>query len=269
MAEPSGPYPARAERRRAAARGGRAPLRGSNPGPGTGGGRRVTPLMALGSAAILAVYTAGYARTEAAARELSGAPASVSQTGAASDTSALSSSSSSAASSSVAVTPPSVTAPVPRGDDDRERGYRRHHRGDDGRGLPPVTAPSTTAPAVAIPPVPSSTTAAPPPAAASSAPSATGGSAAAQSRYKDGAYTAVGYGRHGPIQATVVIRAGRIVSADITRCGTHYSCDVISNLVSEVVSSQAAPLDFVSGATDSSVAYQQAVSQALAQAGAA
>ena len=84
--------------------------------------------------------------------------------------------------------------------------------------------------------------------------------------YRDGTYKAVGNGRHGPIEATIVIKNGKITSANVSSCGTRYPCSDVNPLINEVLSSQAAPAHYVSGATDSSQSYFQAVKSALAQA---
>jgi len=91
-------------------------------------------------------------------------------------------------------------------------------------------------------------------------------SGAQAASYKDGTYTGMGSSRHGSIQATVVVSGGSIVSANVTGCGTRYPCSKVTSLVSQVVSRQSAPVNYVSGATDSSTAYIQAVKSALAQA---
>jgi hypothetical protein len=44
--------------------------------------------------------------------------------------------------------------------------------------------------------------------------------------WKDGTYTGWGYSRHGNIEASVVIEGGRIASAVISQCRTRYSCSV-------------------------------------------
>lgn len=85
-------------------------------------------------------------------------------------------------------------------------------------------------------------------------------------RLKDGTYTGRGSSRRGDITATVVVRNGRIESADIAECATTYPCSVISELPSEVVASQGTNVDMVSRATDSSEAYLGAVADALSQA---
>jgi uncharacterized protein with FMN-binding domain len=84
--------------------------------------------------------------------------------------------------------------------------------------------------------------------------------------YRDGTYTAVGNGRHGPIEATIVIKNGKITSANVSSCGTRYPCSDVNPLINEVLSKQAAPVHYVSGATDSSQSYITAVKSALAQA---
>lgn len=87
-----------------------------------------------------------------------------------------------------------------------------------------------------------------------------------QAAYRDGSYVGIGSSRHGSIQATVIVEGGKIVSAEITGCGTKYPCSKVSNLPGQVVARQTANVNYVSGATDSSRAYMGAVAAALAQA---
>jgi len=175
-------------------------------------------LMALGGAVVVAVYAAGYARTEPQARLAEQAAAAFTQH-------ASVTSPAQAASASAATTTPSSVAAS--------------------------QAPDASTGGAAEP---SASTAQ----GASSSPATTG--------YKDGTYTATGWGPHGPIQVTVVIRGGRIASANVTACGTTYSCAYVQPLVDEVIQRQGPPVDYVSRATASSIAYYQAVTQALAQA---
>jgi uncharacterized protein with FMN-binding domain len=84
--------------------------------------------------------------------------------------------------------------------------------------------------------------------------------------YRDGTYVGLGTSRHGNIEATVVIQNGRVVSAAVSRCSTRYSCSEVNPLVREVIANQGTPVDQVSGATDSSHAYKQAVANALTNA---
>jgi uncharacterized protein with FMN-binding domain len=88
---------------------------------------------------------------------------------------------------------------------------------------------------------------------------------AATGKYKDGSYVGLGRSRHGNIETTVVVQGGKIVSAKISQCLTRYPCSMIAALPGQVVAQQSATVDFVSGATDSSMAYQQAVANALAK----
>jgi uncharacterized protein with FMN-binding domain len=90
--------------------------------------------------------------------------------------------------------------------------------------------------------------------------------AAPQGRYKDGTYLGWGTSRHGDIQASVVIQSGEIVSAEIAQCLTRYSCSWIAALPGQVISRQSPNVDYVSGATQSCNAFSDAVAQALSQA---
>jgi uncharacterized protein with FMN-binding domain len=84
--------------------------------------------------------------------------------------------------------------------------------------------------------------------------------------FKDGTYTGWGTSRHGDIQATVQVANGRITAAWVSQCLTQYSCSWIAGLPPQVVSRQSADVDYVSGATQSTNAFYQAVYQALTRA---
>jgi uncharacterized protein with FMN-binding domain len=84
--------------------------------------------------------------------------------------------------------------------------------------------------------------------------------------WKDGTYLGWGSSRHGDIQASVVIEGGRIVSATIAQCLTRYSCSVIDKLPPEVAQRQSPEVDYVSGATQSANAFYYAVVDALGKA---
>jgi uncharacterized protein with FMN-binding domain len=111
-------------------------------------------------------------------------------------------------------------------------------------------------PASAI--APAGTTAPEPAPAAPAAPAAP--------RYKDGTYTGWGTSRHGDIEAQVVIINGRITSATIAQCLTRWPCSWIEALPGQVVARQSPETDFVSGATQSTDAFYYAVVQALGKA---
>lgn len=84
--------------------------------------------------------------------------------------------------------------------------------------------------------------------------------------YKDGSYTGTGNSRHGGMEVTAVIKDGKISSANVTSCGTRYPCSDINPLIGAAISKQSVPVNHVSGATDSSKAYTQALAAALKQA---
>jgi uncharacterized protein with FMN-binding domain len=125
------------------------------------------------------------------------------------------------------------------------------------------TAPSTAPAPVAEPPkvaaenpVAAPVAVTPSPASAEPAPPA----------WKDGSYSGWGYSRHGNIEATVVIEGGRIASAVISQCRTRYSCSVIDMLPPQVALRQSPDVDYVSGATQSANAFYGAVVEALGKA---
>jgi uncharacterized protein with FMN-binding domain len=90
--------------------------------------------------------------------------------------------------------------------------------------------------------------------------------APAASAWKDGTYYGWGTSRHGDIQAEVVIAGGRIAAATIAQCLTRYSCSVISNLPPQVAMRQSPEVDYVSRATQSTNAFYYAVVDALGKA---
>jgi uncharacterized protein with FMN-binding domain len=83
---------------------------------------------------------------------------------------------------------------------------------------------------------------------------------------KDGTYSGWGTSRHGDIQAAVEIRGGKIVNAYITQCLTRYSCSRIATIIPQVVERQSPEVDYVSGATQSTDAFYYAIVEALSKA---
>lgn len=186
-------------------------------------------VVALGSAAILSIYAAGYLRTEYVAEQIAAqqdqanamvrlSPSATTQPTDVPDVAVI-------ADPTVTPVPSTPSAALVR--------------------LTPL--PSTPRAAIVFPPTPTPTV-------------------ASTSPYRDGTYVGLGRSRHGDIEATVVIRGGKIVSAAVTGCMTRYPCSRIASLPEQVVSQQNTNLDLVSGATDSSDAYQEAVTNALAKA---
>jgi uncharacterized protein with FMN-binding domain len=86
------------------------------------------------------------------------------------------------------------------------------------------------------------------------------------SDHKDGTFYGWGYSPHGDIEAYVRIQNGQITEAGIERCLTRYPCSRIQQLPGQVRQRQSAEVDYVSGATQSAVAFYDAVSQALSKA---
>jgi uncharacterized protein with FMN-binding domain len=232
-------------------------------------GKMANSLVALGSAAVLTVYAAGYVRTRSAAARFAveaadlrtPVPVAGAATAAApqefSEVRTLADATPTVPAAplpkSVPITPPVGTvasdpSPVPS--------------------VMPTPAPTETAtplsslapPATPTtdPPSADATAATPEPAAAPVPPPAP-----RQSEYKDGTYLGWGYSRHGDIEASVVVHDGRVVSAEISQCLTRYSCSVIDMLPAQVISRQNAFVDLISGATESANAFSNAIYRAL------
>ena len=245
-------------------------------------------LVTLGTTAVIAVYAAGFARTKSAAYRFAEAdaarPGAPAMQHAPESTRVAPHDSSSTDKPLIADNHPLIPGapePAPR------KGPKRRPTADsttivtsrrvetmagrDSSTINPARAvaqaiakiaDSSSAPGVvAVPP-----TTSPPSQSAASATQAVDPSAPNRGPYKDGQYSGWGTSRHGDIQATVEIRDGHIVSANISQCRTRYSCSWIAHLPSQVVSRQSANVDYVSGATQSTSAYYYAIVEALSQA---
>ncbi len=220
--------------------------------PREGGGsssKIANRLVALSSAAVLSVYSAGYLRTKSAADRLLAAERTrvvipVAQP--------------------IAAGPPAVVLPLAAAkpapepaqpaDATPTKARQATSAADATQTTPAPTPAETAAPAaspvpmptpVVEPPVPT-----PPPAP----------------QWKDGTYSGWGTSRHGDIEATVVIENGRIVNAYISQCWTRYSCSWVAHLPGQVVARQSPEVDWVSGATQSVNAFYYGVVQALSKA---
>ena len=223
-------------------------------------------LVALGSAAVLAVYAAGYSRTRAAAQRF--ATESADRRPPAAPLRAV---------APVEITPTpnpepvthdtTVTAPPSK----TKRADAPSHAAHAAR--PSVDSASIPASSpVQAPAAPVVTPPAAPPVDSSAKPVATQPTdSAAQSGkdrgpYKDGTYSGWGTSRHGDIEASVLIKDGRIAAAIISQCLTRYSCSWIAALPGQVTARQSPEVDFVSGATESTNAFYYAVVEALKKA---
>ena len=131
-------------------------------------------------------------------------------------------------------------------------------------------APSSASDSAGSPSAPSPASANNPPIEAAAPPAG-----AAKSAYKDGVYLGWGSCRHGDIEASVTIQDGKIALVAISQCLTRYSCGWIApkipgaglpDLPSQVVERQGPKVDYVSGATESSYAFADAVVAALSKA---
>jgi uncharacterized protein with FMN-binding domain len=101
-------------------------------------------------------------------------------------------------------------------------------------------------------------------------PSATTGTS---SRYKDGTYTgSVADAQWGYVQVQATIQGGRIANVQFLQYPSDRSRSIEINsyadpqLISEAIQAQSAQVDIVTGATDSSDAFIQSLSDALSQA---
>lgn len=230
------------------------PPRNERPAPGKPG---ATPprkpkkgfsngLVALSSAAVIAVYAAGYARTESAAGQMASIPAIPAATTAATATTAPT------ATAAAAPTNTAQPAPVAGKRTERQRSDEKQSDEKQQKVSSAPSAPNASAPSSA-PSVP----------AAAATTTTTASTTAA---FKDGTYMGTGTSRHGSIGVTVTVQGGKLTSAAITDCGTRYPCSRIAELPAQAVARQSAAVDLVSGATDSTNAYRAAVNAALVQA---
>lgn len=89
---------------------------------------------------------------------------------------------------------------------------------------------------------------------------------ASSAAYHDGTWQGSGDSRRGGFDVAVTIQNGRINNVAITNAWTEYPASRVAALPGEVVARQSAQVDRVTGATYSTLAFQQAIQQALAQA---
>jgi uncharacterized protein with FMN-binding domain len=103
--------------------------------------------------------------------------------------------------------------------------------------------------------------------------SSSSATAAPGSRYKDGSYVgSVADAQWGYIQVKAIIKGGKITDVQFLQYPSDRSRSVLINsyadpqLTSEAIQAQSAQVDVVSGATDSSEAFIQSLSDALSKA---
>jgi len=243
--------------------------------------KNLSPALAtLSSAAILAVYAAGYHRTNAVAGGFGEEsnrrkPPAVSETAAAAQPSQPSIEPAGDGSHAPALATQSAKP------QQRNRASKSAHAGATTTPSLSAAAPREYAAAAPVSPQAPQSSSAPNAATAEAAPqiamnppdpsvqlAAPAAPAAPQPKalYKDGTYSGWGSCRHGDIQAAVTIQDGKIASVAITQCLTRYSCSWIAALPGQVVKRQSPEVDYVSGASQSTDAFYGAVVSALSQA---
>ena len=232
--------------------------------------------MALSSAAVFAVYGAGYLRTQSAAealdletaarraagrREMPATPVDSAPLQALRDTLAALQDSAPPAHvvaaavdstkrpEAIAVTPVVVAvdpAPPPP--------------------TPAATLPADSSTKASVPPIPEY---APPPPASTSTIAAPPDSAVASPAAKvvkplrDGVFHGYGSSRHGDIEVRIEVVGQKVVYAEISRCLTRWPCTIVERLPAQVIDRQTADVDIITGATASSDAFYMAVLDAF------
>jgi len=212
-------------------------------------------LITLSSAAIVAIYAAGYHRTSPAAHRFdSQIPQQRTSATIAIATPPP------AANPGSAAAPPVSSSAAPASKKNTKRPSAPSRK----------AAPSSASDSAGPSSAPSPASATNPPIEAAAPPAG-----AAKSAYKDGVYLGWGSCRHGDIEASVTIQDGKIALVAISQCLTRYSCGWIApkipgaglpDLPSQVVERQGPKVDYVSGATESSYAFADAVVAALSKA---
>jgi uncharacterized protein with FMN-binding domain len=227
-------------------------------------------LVTLGSAAVLAVYSAGYARTRTAAAQFADEPhgrrAPERPASDVASTSPAPKAETPVAAPAIVDSAPTAAAPTEKPVVAKAPAATK----PDSIVRPAVvadTAPSSAKVVdVAPPAVTTTAVASAPPPPTPPVDSAAKAADTAHIQLKDGTFSGWGTSRHGDIEAAVEIKNGHIVSAFIVQCLTQYSCSWVSALPPQVVTRQSPEVDYVSGATQSSNAFYYAIVEALKKA---
>jgi uncharacterized protein with FMN-binding domain len=239
-------------------------------------GQRIpNDLVTLSAAAIIAVYATGFQRTKGAADEFQAQAArrrvhpTIASATEPTKAGNLSTRPATQAASEVAIVAPTLSrSPVPTPGKDRVQ-----RSPIDVQNMAPAAAPAEAQLPMPVPVVTGSDSA-PRATIATDGFIATGTATSAdiaaptdvvmpKLHYKDGTYLAWGRCAHGRIQASVVIKNGRIDSATIAQCETAYPCERIDALPGQVMLKQDPNVDVVTGASDSSYAFLDAVAAAM------
>ena len=222
-------------------------------------------LLALGTAAVLAVFGAGFARTQKASERFEGesrrrhpaapsaAPQHSADVGLPAPTASVATTHAAPAADLAGSAETGTTKEAPTATTAKPTKAKTEPK------------PDTTKP-IAIAELPAAVKPAPVGADTTSAKAAVDSSVGVARDLKDGVYTGWGFSRHGDIESRVEIRNGRIVSASIAQCLTMYSVYWIAALPPQVLKRQSAEVDVISGATESSNAFYDGVMEALKKA---
>ena len=207
-------------------------------------------LLALGTAAVLAVFGAGFVRTQKASERFEGANR---RRPPVAPISAVAPSADISVPTTTALVVTEHTAPEPKQEAKVQvKAEKKAEKKTDTTKLIAVAE----KPAIATAPVVADTT----------PPKAPVDSAMVARDLKDGIYTGWGTSRHGDIESRVEIKNGRIISASIAQCLTMYSVYWIAALPPQVVKRQSPNVDVISGATESSNAFYDGIVEALKKA---
>jgi uncharacterized protein with FMN-binding domain len=224
-------------------------------------------LVTLGSAAVLAVYSAGYARTRTAAAQFADEPRGRRAPDRPAHEVAAPAQAPAPQADTPATTPAKVdsakTSPAPAA----KRVVAKTAPAAVKAESVSVVADTVSKPAKIVDvaaPTATTTPVPPPPTPPVDSTAKTADTAHVQ--LKDGTFSGWGTSRHGDIEAGVEIKNGHIVSAFIVQCLTQYSCSWIAALPPQVVARQSTEVDYVSGATQSSNAFYYAIVEALKKA---
>lgn len=234
--------------------------------------------MALSSAAVFAVYSAGYLRTQSAAEALDLETAARRAAGrrempaTATDSAPLQALRDTVAALQDTAPPARVVATV-------VDSAKRPAAAVPAPTVAVTTAEPSTPPAttVAAAPVDSATKASvpaipeytPPPPAPASTPPVNPDSAVAAPAAKvvkplrDGVFHGYGSSRHGDIEVRIEVVGQKVVYAEISRCLTRWPCTIVERLPAQVIDRQTADVDIITGATASSDAFYMAVLDAF------
>ncbi len=235
-----------------------------------------SPLIALGSAAVIAVYAAGYLRTrdvavalelEVAARRAAGRdrPESLSAANPLAEVRVLMDSAAAAGQRPSGPrtglqTDDSSRFPAAGSKPRRQPKPVATAETTATGGAPQIPAPPDSTPKPQVPVIPEYV---PPSAPAKLAADTAAAAPRVIKPLRDGAFYGYGSSRHGDLEVRLEINSGKIVYAEISKCMTRWPCTWIEKLPGQVIERQTADVDVVSGATVSSDAFYMAVMDAL------